>query len=205
MTTNSTTAYLKRLLYQLGLIPGHSFFEMRIQNWVLSHKFSTTERPKTTQYPNNNQHMQMSFYRDTALPKPSFRNISTSQQQPAMKVKTHVSILHGPMMRSVESHGHGDAQQATARKTPVNKERHTVISTPTSPGKAPAQGVSTTTTPTLPQKMTRRSHKSWALKLPDALRDTPILRSSLIQNQTKKVTAVTSSTTMCPRNIDAVK
>ena len=63
----------------------NSFFELRIQNGSLRHKFTTTDRPDPAGYRNNVSQNRMAYFRNTPAPQPlnpktSFYNISASKQ-----------------------------------------------------------------------------------------------------------------------------
>ena len=63
----------------------NSFFELRIQNGSLRHKFTTTDRPDPSGYRNNVSQNRMAYFRNTPAPQPlspraSFYNIPASKQ-----------------------------------------------------------------------------------------------------------------------------
>ena len=98
----------------------NSFFELRIQNGSLRHKFTTTERPDPVGNRNYSSQNRMAYYRNTAPPaaqplnqRASFYNIPASQQPPQQHIQ------HNPAVNNYAQRG-----------TPASKRRYTAILSP---------------------------------------------------------------------------
>ena len=101
----------------------NSFFELRIQNGSLRHKFTTTERPDPAGNRNYNSQNRMAYIRNTAPPvtqplnqRASFHNIPAAQQNLP------------PLAQRIP-----DATIQPQRKTPPPKRRYTAIISPPPP------------------------------------------------------------------------
>ena len=81
----------------------NSFFELRIQNGSLRHKFTTTERPDPAGNRNYNSQNRMAFFRNTAPPvtrplnqRASFHNIPAAQQHLPPPKRRYTAIISPP-------------------------------------------------------------------------------------------------------------
>ena len=97
----------------------NSFFELRIQNGSLRHKFTTTDRPDPSGYRNNASQNRMAYFRNTPAPQPlspraSFYNIPASKQHSAPP----------------PAHRDRDIINQTRRRPPASKRRYIAIMSP---------------------------------------------------------------------------
>ena len=97
----------------------NSFFELRIQNGSLRHKFTTTDRPDPAGYRNNVSQNRMAYFRNTPAPQPlspraSFYNIPASKQHSAPP----------------PAHRDRDVINQSRRRPPASKRRYIAIMSP---------------------------------------------------------------------------
>ena len=127
----------------------NSFFELRIQNGSLRHKFTTTERPDPAGNRNYNSQNRMAFFRNTAPPvtrplnqRASFHNIPAAQQHlPPPPKRRYTAIISPPPTNTASPTKTADTENALPPELSPEKLREPVHAQETDPDSEVEQSV----------------------------------------------------------------